>query len=243
MKTLLALAPHPDFADSISAALNPEQYRVVHRTNVDEAEPFIAHGLADLLILDVELSGVQGTWILEKLRRRGPKCPIIVCTGARQAAWEEEAYAQGATHVLSKPVRPRTLYVLIERLFAAPSNPLALATTAHQYLLPSPMEMVRTPDTTFAVQPAPVGPAHTLGVLRDFSGILTHSLNLEVMLKQFLMLLREIVSINRAAIFLRVPSTPFEEATSARENRRLRAAASVGLSAGLLEHFELSLDG
>src|SRR2546421_11589799 len=62
------------------------------------------------------------------------------------------------------------------------------------------------------------------------------------MLKQFLMLLREIVSINRAVIFLRAPASPFEEATSGRETRRLRAAASVGLSAGLLEHFELSLD-
>jgi len=242
MKTLLVLAPHPDFADSVGAALNPEQYRVVHRTNVDEAEPFIAHGLADLLILDVELSGVQGTWFLEKLRRRGPKCPMIIYTGSRQWEWEEEAYAQGAAHVLSKPVRARTLNVLLERLFAAPSNALALAMTTPQALLASPMEMMRPSDTTFAVQPAPVGPGHTLGVLRDFSGILTHSLNLEAMLKQFLMLLREIVSINRAAIFLRVPSTPFEEATAARENRRLRAAASVGLSAGLLEHFELSLD-
>src|ERR1041384_2154548 len=129
MKTLLVLAPHPDFADPVGAALNPEQYRVVHRTNVDEAEPFIAHGLADLLILDVELSGVQGTWILEKLRRRGPKCPIIVCTGARQSEWEEEAYAQGASHVLTKPVRARTLNVLLDRLFAAPSNAFALATT------------------------------------------------------------------------------------------------------------------
>src|SRR5882724_4487852 len=238
MKTLLVLAQHPDFADSVSAALNPEQYRVIHRSNVEEAEPYLAHGLADLLILDVELTTVQGTWLLEKLRRRGPKCPIIIYTGARQWEWEEEAYAQGASHVLSKPVRPRTLNVLLERLWATPSNSLAVATTT-----PAPMEIMRTPDTTFSVQPAPVGPAHTLGVLRDFSGILTHSLNLEPMLKQFLMLLREIVSINRAAIFLRVPSTPFEEATSPRESRRLRAAGSVGPSAGLLEHFELSLDG
>src|SRR5215475_10220993 len=110
-------------------------------------------------------------------------------------------------------------------------------------MVSTPLELMRQPELTLPVQPAPVGTAPTLGILRDFSGILTHSLNLEAMLKQFLMLLREIVSINRAAIFLRVPSTPFEEATSPRESRRLRAAASVGLSAGLLEHFELSLDG
>ena len=239
MKTLLVLAQHPDFADTVSAALNPEQYRVIHRTNVEEAEPFLAHALADLVILDVELTGVQGTWLLEKLRRRAPKCPMIVYTGARQWEWEEEAYAQGVSHVLSKPVRPRTLNVILERLWAAMPNALAVSSTAP--MLPAPVEIMRPSDVSFPV-PAPPGPAHTLGILRDFSGILTHSLNLEAMLKQFLMLLREIVSINRAAIFLRVPATPFEEATSARETRRLRAAASVGLSAGLLEHFELSLD-
>src|SRR5258708_33475995 len=56
------------------------------------------------------------------------------------------------------------------------------------------------------------------------------------------MMLREIVSVTRAGFCLRVPATPSEEATSVRETRRLRAAASVGISAGLLEHFELSLD-
>jgi signal transduction histidine kinase/ActR/RegA family two-component response regulator len=243
MKTLLVLAQHPEFADTISAALNPEQYRVLHRSNVDEAEPFLAHALADVVILDVDLTGVQGTWLLEKLRRRAPKCPIILYTGARQWEWEEEAYAQGVAHVLSKPVRARTLNVLLERLWTASPTTLALATSASQPMLPAPVEIIRPSEVVFPAQPAPIGPAHTLGILRDFSGILTHSLNLEAMLKQFLMLLREIVSINRAAIFLRVPATPFEEATSPRESRRLRAAASVGLSAGLLEHFELSLDG
>jgi len=242
MKTLLVLAQHPEFADTISAALNPEQYRVLHRSNVDEAEPFLAHALADVVILDVDLTGVQGTWLLEKLRRRAPKCPIILYTGARQWEWEEEAYAQGVAHVLSKPVRARTLNVLLERLWTASPTTLALATIASQPILPAPVEIIRPSEVGFPAQP-PIGPAHTLGILRDFSGILTHSLNLEAMLKQFLMLLREIVSINRAAIFLRVPATPFEEATSPRESRRLRAAASVGLSAGLLEHFELSLDG
>jgi hypothetical protein len=42
-------------------------------------------------------------------------------------------------------------------------------------------------------------------VLRDFSGILSHSLNTEGMLRQFLLLMRDLLSINRAAIFLRQP--------------------------------------
>jgi signal transduction histidine kinase len=93
--------------------------------------------------------------------------------------------------------------------------------------------------------PAPVGhpviPGQTLDVLRDFSSILTHSLDAEAMLKQFLQFLREILSVNRAAIFLNRPCGPQAEAVSG-DSRRLRSAAAIGLSAGLLEHFELSLD-
>ena len=89
--------------------------------------------------------------------------------------------------------------------------------------------------------PAPAA-TQTLGVLRDFSGILTQSLNAEGMLKQFLLLLREILSINRAAIFLRQPLAGFGNAPVVAESRRLRAACAIGLSRGLLQHFELSFE-
>ena len=97
----MVLAEHPDFAESVRSAVNAEQYRVVHRTNLEEAEPLLVHGLAEACILDVELANVQGIWLFEKLRRRAPKCPTIIYTGG-QWEWEEEAYLQGATHVLSK---------------------------------------------------------------------------------------------------------------------------------------------
>jgi len=62
------------------------------------------------------------------------------------------------------------------------------------------------------------------------------------MLKQFLLFLREILSVNRAAIFLTRPVTPLTGIQSPEESRRLRTASAIGLSPGLLEHFELSLD-
>jgi len=62
------------------------------------------------------------------------------------------------------------------------------------------------------------------------------------MLKQFLLFLREILSVNRAAIFLNRPCTPLTETPSPADSRRLRVVSAIGLSAGLLENFELSLD-
>ena len=213
--------------------LTPSSTRVISRSSVDEAEPLLAHGLAEVCIVDVELTSVQGIWFLEKLRRKAPRCPVILYTGSTQREWEEEAYLQGVTHVLTKPVHGRMLTALLDRLWLTPAATSPLPPPPP----PSPPETVKLVETA----PAPAT-AQTLGVLRDFSGILTHSLNAEGMLRQFLLLLREILSINRAAIFLRQPLAGFGTVLAMTESRRLRAACAIGLSPGLLQHFELSFE-
>jgi signal transduction histidine kinase len=125
------------------------------------------------------------------------------------------------------------LTALLDRLWVAP----AAARSIQPVLTPPAPEIERAGDA---------GRAHvatqTLGVLRDFSGILTHSLNAEGMLRQFLLLLREILSVNRAAIFLRQPPASFGNAPEVAESRRLRTACAMGLPSGLLQHFELSFE-
>ncbi len=234
MKTLLVLAAHPDFAETIRAGLSTEHYRVVHRTNAQEAEPLLAHGLASACILDLELLGVQGIWAIEKLRRHDSKCPVIAYTTAKKSEWEEEAYLHGVTHVLTKPVRIRVLSELLERLWAMPQ---------HSPQAPPPVPGSSPPPRTVEPSvPRFVGASQTLGVLRGFSSILVHSLNAELMLRQFLLFLRETLGVNRAAVFLNRAHSPPVGPLSAEGNQRLRAASAIGIAPGLLEHFELSPD-
>jgi len=234
MKTLLVLAQNPELPEEVRKALNPERYRVLHRATLDEAEPFLAQGLADGCIVDMELTDVQGVWLLEKIRRRAPKCPTIIYTGAKQSQWEEEAYLQGASQVLTKPLRGRLLNTFLDRLWPEPPHPTPLP--------PQPIpQSVYKIESSQASVPLPAQ-THTLGALKDFSRILTHSLNSEALLNQLLLLLRDVLSINRAAIFLRQPVSDFSLARGIEESRRLRAICSVGLSTGLLQHFELSLE-
>ena len=235
MKTILVLSPHPNFAGTIRADLNAEEYRIVHRLSVDEGEPLLVHGLISACILDVDLLGVESVWIIERLRRRDAKTPIIAYTESVQSDWEEEAFLRGVTHVLTKPVRHRLLNSVLERLLNPPAVPRPLKPLA-------PVETSLFRSNSSAPVGQPVIPGQTLDVLRDFSSILTHSLDAEAMLKQFLQFLREILSVNRAAIFLNRPCSPLAEIVSSGDSRRLRSAAAIGLSAGLLEHFELSLD-
>jgi signal transduction histidine kinase len=81
-----------------------------------------------------------------------------------------------------------------------------------------------------------------LELLRNCSSILCHSLSAEPLLKEFLLLLREILGVNRAVIFLRQPPNVVGNAPAGAATHRLCSACAIGLSSGVLEHFELSLD-
>lgn len=232
MKTVLVLASHPELPESVRAALNPEKYRLVHRIDITEAEPLLSRGMVDVCILEVENTQAQGIWAVEKICRRMPKCPVFVYTGSRDWQWEEEAYVQGVHHVLVKPVRPRMLNVLLERIW---KTPVPAPSDTRPPFAVAPVEGSTTPQR-------PQTPVQALGILRDFSGILTHSLCAEALLRQFLLMLREILGVNRAAVFLRQPITIFGVTPSADETRRMRSACAIGLSQGLLEHFELSFE-
>ena len=239
MKTLLVLAPHPELADAMRAGLSPEQYRVVHRVSAEEAEPLLVHGLAEACVLDLELSGVQGVWLIEKLRRRAPRCPMIVYAGARQADWEEEAYLHGVKHVLNKPFRARLLNTVLDAMFAATTSAPVPPRPVDTSFFAAPDAPRSAPPENTAAAP---GQFQSLKILRDFSAVLSHSLEADALLKKFLLLIREITGVNRAAIFLRPASAPFMSGAAAADARQLASACAIGLPADLLANVQLSFE-
>ncbi|MDD5141365.1 MAG: ATP-binding protein [Verrucomicrobiales bacterium] len=235
MKSILVLSNNPEFAEAIRTSLDAAQYRVVHRLTVDEAEPLLVHGQVAVCILDADLLDVEIVWVVDRLRRFDARSPIVVYTSASESAWEEEAFLHGVTHVLTKPVRSRLLNTLLERLENPPVHRFVAAAPPPQTPFSRPVEAAQN-------QSRPVNAAQTLGVLRDFSSILTYSLNAEAMLSQFLCFLREMLGVNRAAIFLNRPCSPEDTALPPNAGKGLRYAAAIGLSSGMLENVELSLD-
>lgn len=225
MKTILVLATHPELAESLRVALDPERYRVVHRLNSDEAEPLLQHSLVQVCVVDAELAETQGVWLFEKLRRRLPVAPIIVFTNEGKWALEEEAYLAGVKHVLTKPVRARMLEAVLEQ-------PVASVTPARVVAAPRPS----------VAQPASESTLRALQKWREFSGLLANSLSTESLLKQFLLQLREITGVNRAAIFLRQPVMQLGKSQPAAAGRFLRSVSAIGLSNGVLDNLELSLE-
>jgi DNA-binding response OmpR family regulator len=72
----------------------------------EEAEALVHDGCYDLAILDLRIGavgGAAGLDVLREIRRRHPAASVIVLSGYISAKVEDEAWALGASSVLSKP--------------------------------------------------------------------------------------------------------------------------------------------
>lgn len=229
MKTLLVLSPHPEMAEAVRTGLNPAAYHIIHRVSAEEAEPIVTHDLVHAVIVDSEFTEIQTVWLVEKLRRLNRQCPIIIYTGGMKSEWEEEVLLRGATQILSKPIRPRALEILLERSPQARPSPAPPVPPAETSIRPRSSDELRLPPPS-------------LPVLRSFSSLLAHSLNAGAMLRQFLLQLREVISFNRAAIFLRSNPTENAPEDAPGKIRRLQARAALGIPPEVLENIGLSLE-
>ena len=76
-----------------------------------------SQGLPDLILLDMNMPGMNGWQFAEELRARGLwRVPVIVITAAHDAA--RSAREIGASDYLGKPFELRALRSLVEKLLA-----------------------------------------------------------------------------------------------------------------------------
>lgn len=228
MRTLLILSKLRAFPASIEAAADFSKYQIIVKDDLRAAESLLTRGAIDAVILDLELSDANSIRLIEQVRQAAPEAPLIIVSTTTHWEWEEDAFLLGVSHVITKPVRARLLNHLLDRIFQGQVNPGAEIMTGAK----SPGS--RVPATC---------PAHfnALEALRNFSGILTHTLKPQALLREFLLLLREVIGVNRAVIFLRTPSSLFSNPVPEQEDRWLRSACAIGLEQSFLEHFALNM--
>ncbi len=72
---------------------------------------------ADILILDLNMSGEDGISITRRIRQTLPAVGIIILSGRMRSNERLEGYASGADVYLTKPTRPEVLVAVIRNLF------------------------------------------------------------------------------------------------------------------------------
>jgi DNA-binding NtrC family response regulator len=88
---------------------------VVPLASVVEAEAYLARRAPDLLLLDVKLGDGDGLTLLDGLRRRGLRMPVIVVTAFGTVDRAVQALRAGAADFLVKPCPNERLVSAVER--------------------------------------------------------------------------------------------------------------------------------
>jgi signal transduction histidine kinase/DNA-binding response OmpR family regulator len=227
MRTLLVITRQAALTPALASVLDATKFQLISKEDVGDAEFLLARGAIDASILDVELTDARAIRSIDEVRSFAPSCPILIYTGSKQWEWEEDAYLKGVEHVLTKPVRGKLLNNLLSRLFPEQETKQSAAVYAH-----ASDQVGSRPQAE---------PLRALEALRRFSGVLGHTLDPSELLKRFLLLLREVIGVNRAIVFLRRPAPLLNESPLAAEDRWLRSACCIGLDPQALHHFALSL--
>ena len=84
--------------------------------NLDEALRCAAQVKLDLVLMNLELPGPNGIEATRALRKRLPKCPVVIMSVNDSEALRIAALEAGAVAFLSKRELPHALLPLIERL-------------------------------------------------------------------------------------------------------------------------------
>ncbi|RMG60604.1 MAG: response regulator [Deltaproteobacteria bacterium] len=83
-----------------------------------EALERIPGGDYDVVISDIGMPGISGWSLLERLRERGCRVPLLFVTGWADGISREDVVAKGASGVISKPFRPGDVKKAVEEVLA-----------------------------------------------------------------------------------------------------------------------------
>ncbi|MBU1642361.1 response regulator transcription factor [bacterium] len=113
---LLLLEDESALNETIAEYLQEQGYEVVAVFDGDEAQERLYETSFDLLLLDVNVPGVDGFSLLKAARASGTRTPAIFLTSRSALADVEDGFDSGADDYLRKPFALKELLLRIENL-------------------------------------------------------------------------------------------------------------------------------
>ncbi|MBD3666278.1 response regulator transcription factor [Sulfitobacter aestuariivivens] len=113
---IVLVEDNSSLAKGISYRLEDSGHAVDVLTDGNDAEQFLKSDTADLIILDINLPGVDGLTLLKDLRRRGDARPVILLTARAETQDRVIGLDAGADDYLIKPFEMAELEARIRAL-------------------------------------------------------------------------------------------------------------------------------
>lgn len=107
--TILIVDDEESIRFAFSQHLSREGCEVLTASDFDSALDILAEIEPDLVISDIVLEGHSGIDVLQEIKKRELRCPVIIITGEPNIETASEAVRLGAFDYLPKPIRKETL--------------------------------------------------------------------------------------------------------------------------------------
>ncbi len=109
MNKILIVDDDPNILFLFAEILKMDGYNVVTASTGTKALQLVIHDHYNLLILDIKMPGIHGLEILRRLREKGNKIPIIICSAFEGMKDDFVIKSYEITDYLVKPVDLKVL--------------------------------------------------------------------------------------------------------------------------------------
>jgi CheY-like chemotaxis protein len=141
--TVLVVDDSLEMQRYLRVLLELDSYRVETASSGHEALQSLRHGCAPkVVLLDVQMPGMDGLETLRRLQEFRPKPKVIMCSGVDDPGKIREAASLGAHAYLLKPIRHLYLSAAVDRcLHEGPAKRPTEHLGPQLFVLPSPSPM------------------------------------------------------------------------------------------------------
>ena len=222
MTHLLFITPEDEIPNNLREALTAPEIRTVVRKTVSEVKQALQHGAFDIVIFHGEFQAENFQQGIEDLRAQNEDVFTIVLSTTYAEADEAAAFDTGANLYFAEPIPAQTITRLIQSQVSNAPEPARPQAQVHS------SEQADDENSTVSA----------LKTIRDFSNILSYSLDYKAFTQQFILKLRDHISFSRIGIFLE--SSAKQSLVKSEQANQLECVASLGLPADLVDCFQLS---
>ncbi len=123
--TLLLVDDETDLVEILATRFEMAGYKVFTANDGHEALQILEKEKIDLVITDVQMPGVSGVQLLEKIREKNPNVPPVIFITGYSAIKPEHAYDKGVQAIFAKPFDFKDLVGCVKKMLSASSERLS----------------------------------------------------------------------------------------------------------------------
>ncbi len=132
---IVVVEDEEDILELIEYNLQKEGYEVIGFLNTKSVEQMLVEEDIDLLIMDRNLPGVEGSEFVQALRKDGFATPVIYLSAKNADSEIEEGFIRGGDDYITKPFNMKELLLRIKAVLRRTSKKIEEGTLSHRDLI------------------------------------------------------------------------------------------------------------